>query len=650
MASLTGIGEGGERVPPRPAARRRPIGARETSSRWPSDIAFLARLGIAPAVLDDACARAARLGIAPADALVCAGAIGETTYFQALAGSLGLPFLDADRLAAAARPGMVPAAAIRHGRLVGLAGGVTGRGAATAPLGPEVDDLRRLLAEKPHLARQIAIATPSSIRTVLTAAAGESLTASAREGLARRFPEMSALAVLTRLQRLALAGTLGLVAAAGIVFPGAMLVLLNIVLTLVFLAVVAVRILAVMKPQMRERRAARAPDEALPVYSVLVPLYREGAMVAGLVAALGRLDYPPERLDIKLVVEADDAETRGAIAALGIGPPFEVVVVPPSQPRTKPKALAFALPLVRGDFVVVYDAEDRPDPDQLRVALAAFWRGGPKLGCVQGRLDIDPEGGWIAGQFLAEYAGQFHVLLPFLAMMRLPLPLGGTSNHFRREVLERIGGWDPFNVTEDADIGQRLARFGYRAAVIASATRETAPGSFGVWLRQRTRWMKGWMQTYLVHMRRPRRLLADLNPAGFLALQVMVGGMVLSALVHPVFLVAGVVVLAGLADLVAANGVFGRVLLGIDAFNLVAGYAGAIAVAAVGLERRRAGRLVGRLVTLPVYWVLISLAAYRAVYQLWRDPFLWEKTPHEPTSQGDDTVRSRASGRGGSRH
>ncbi|HQG55218.1 MAG TPA: glycosyltransferase, partial [Thermoleophilia bacterium] len=215
---------------------------------------------------------------------------------------------------------------------------------------------------------------------------------------------------------------------------------------------VAVRILAVMKPQMRERRAARAPDEALPVYSVLVPLYREGAMVAGLVAALGRLDYPPERLDIKLVVEADDAETRGAIAALGIGPPFEVVVVPPSQPRTKPKALAFALPLVRGDFVVVYDAEDRPDPDQLRVALAAFWRGGPKLGCVQGRLDIDPEGGWIAGQFLAEYAGQFHVLLPFLAMMRLPLPLGGTSNHFRREVLEHC----PAEVA-DPDQGDLLA-------------------------------------------------------------------------------------------------------------------------------------------------------------------------------------------------
>jgi cellulose synthase/poly-beta-1,6-N-acetylglucosamine synthase-like glycosyltransferase len=195
------------------------------------------------------------------------------------------------------------------------------------------------------------------------------------------------------------------------------------------------------------------------------------------------------------VVEADDAETRAAVAGLGLGAPFEEIVSPLAGPRTKPKALAAALPFARGSFVVVYDAEDEPEPDQLRVALAAFRDGPPELACVQSRLAVDNvTDSWLTRHFTAEYAGLFEVFLPALADLKLPLPLGGTSNHFRTETLREIGGWDPFNVTEDADLGMRLARFGFRTGVIASTTWEEAPARFMPWLRQRTRWFKGWMR------------------------------------------------------------------------------------------------------------------------------------------------------------
>jgi cellulose synthase/poly-beta-1,6-N-acetylglucosamine synthase-like glycosyltransferase len=236
------------------------------------------------------------------------------------------------------------------------------------------------------------------------------------------------------------------------------------------------------------------PDHKLPFYIIIAPLHREATLVAKLAVALARIDYPPEKLDIKLVLEEDDHETRAAAERLKLMAPFETIVVPPAHPRTKPKALASALPFARGSFGVVYDAEDEPEPDQLRKALAAFSSDPSRLACVQARLAIDnANDGWLCRHFAAEYAGQFDLFLPALARLRLPLPLGGTSNHFRMDALREVGGWDPFNVTEDADLGIRLARFGFRSGVIESATWEEAPVTLRQWLPQRTRWFKGWM-------------------------------------------------------------------------------------------------------------------------------------------------------------
>jgi len=392
------------------------------------------------------------------------------------------------------------------------------------------------------------------------------------------------------------------------------------------LAAGALRLLCAFRAEPAPPRRPRIADHELPVYTVICPLYREGAVVRQLVAAIRVLDYPLEKLDVKLVVEADDRETRQAVAALDLGQPFTVIIAPPTGPRTKPKALNAALPFAYGSYTVVFDAEDVPEPDQLRRALDKFAAADDRLACVQASLTIDNTAdGWLARMFTAGYAGQFDAFLPGLAALGLPLPLGGSSNHFRTAALRKVGGWDPFNVTEDADLGIRLHRLGYRSAAIAAATYEEAPARFHSWLRQRARWYKGWMQTWLVHMRRPGRLVRDLRPGGALAVQLFLACNVLAALVHPIFAAAlGYSLLAG-APLTTVTSFTSWPIF---AATFLCGYASTIPLDLIGLKRRR---LLGHgwvLALTPLYWFLLSLAAWRALIQLICDPQRWEKTEH----------------------
>jgi cellulose synthase/poly-beta-1,6-N-acetylglucosamine synthase-like glycosyltransferase len=330
---------------------------------------------------------------------------------------------------------------------------------------------------------------------------------------------------------------------------------------------------------------------------------------------------------VKFVLEADDRETRRALARLDLGPPFEIVTAPPIGPRTKPKALNVALPLARGAFTVVYDAEDAPEPDQLRHAVAAFMAHDDRVACLQASLTIDNTAdNWLARMFTANYAGQFDVFLPGLAALRLPFPLGGSSNHFRTAVLRKVGGWDPYNVTEDADLGIRLCRLGYRSAALESATYEEAPARFGPWLRQRTRWYKGWMQTWLVHMRQPRRLVRELRPLGTIAFQLFLACNVLAALVHPLFM-AGLCYLLLVQPPLRAVGAMGDAVP-VFAAALVSGYVSTMALDLVGLRRRGLLAHAWVLVLTPLHWFLLSLAAWRALFQLISDPQRWEKTEH----------------------
>ena len=439
----------------------------------------------------------------------------------------------------------------------------------------------------------------------------------ARLGFHRRFPHRSAKRVFYFTQAFTLAlGCAGLVWAIQAA-PELSLSVLHIMALGVFAIVISFRLVAAAHLQPVLSRLAD-PDD-WPVYTILCPLYREANVAPDLVAAIDALDYPRDKLDVKLLVEGDDPDTIAVALAVAGAPHIEVVIVPAASPRTKPKALNAGLARARGAFVTVFDAEDRPHPQQLRAALAAFEDCGEKLACVQAPLVIDNhDASWIARQFAAEYAIQFRELLPLLAKLGLPLPLGGSSNHFRASVLREAGGWDAHNVTEDADLGYRLAREGYRSGIIAPPTWEEAPVSFKAWLDQRTRWIKGHMQTWLVLMRNPVRTAAEMGLPAFAAMHVMLTGGLLAAFIHgPLALV-----------LVAAAVSPMDLLTPADFVLALFGYCVSIFAALTACALSNSLSHARAALTMPLYWPLSSIAAYRALFALIFRPHRWAKTEH----------------------
>jgi glycosyltransferase XagB len=320
---------------------------------------------------------------------------------------------------------------------------------------------------------------------------------------------------------------------------------------------------------------------------------------------------------------------QAAVARLALPPQFEIIVVPAGRPQTKPRALCYALPFCRGDLLTIYDAEDIPEPDQLEKAARAFANAGPELACLQAQLTFfNPNENWLTRQFTAEYAMLFGRLLPALADHRLPLPLGGTSNHFRTAALRAVGAWDPFNVTEDADLGLRLSRHGYETGTLDSLTYEEANTRLPNWMRQRARWLKGFLATWLVHMRDPIRLMRELGPAGFWIAQAMTIGVFASALLHPICLAATIVLAMAYPGLPEQAGLVLVAIAGLNLLVFVAGYGLAIYLTRDALRRRGIFGWRGTLATMPVYWLLASGAAWLALWQFMVAPFHWNKTVH----------------------
>jgi glycosyltransferase XagB len=390
------------------------------------------------------------------------------------------------------------------------------------------------------------------------------------------------------------------------------------------------------------RRQPRLSDAELPVYTVLAPLHREANILKQLVRSLAALGYPRHKLDIKLVVEADDQETRRALATLALPPQFDIVVVPPALPLTKPKALNYALAFARGSLLTVFDAEDIPEPGQLRLAAETFAASPPDIVCLQARLAFyNVHENWLTRQFAIEYAVLFDLQLPMLAALGCAFPLGGTSNHFRTAALHRVGRWDPYNVTEDADLGFRLARHGYRCRVIAASTHEEANVALGNWLSQRARWLKGFMQTWLVHMRDPLRLARELGPRSFLAFQATTIGVVASALLHPLFLAYLAVEMADGTFPPARPEFLHAFTAGIGLAVLLLGYGAGVAAGLKGIETRGLGGLRWSLLSMPLYWLLISAAAWLALWQFLRAPHRWNKTRHGLSRVGDRCATGR---------
>lgn len=369
-----------------------------------------------------------------------------------------------------------------------------------------------------------------------------------------------------------------------------------------------------------------ADARKLPKVSLLVPLYQEARVARGLLAGLRALDYPPALLDIKLVLEEHDVVTRAALEETPLPPTMEVVSVPADAMRTKPRAMNYALPLCRGEIIGVYDAEDRPDPGQIRAVVARFAEAPPEVACLQGYLDIYNTGqGWLTRCFTLEYAIWFRVILLGVQRLGIPIPLGGTTVFFRRAQLERIGGWDAHNVTEDADLGMRLARFGYRCEMLPSTTMEEATATPGAWIRQRSRWLKGYAVTWASHMRDPLGLWRDLGPRGFLGFQVLFLGALTSYLAIP--LLWGLFLAVHAVDATAWNG-FPAPLRQAFFASMMAGQAVMLVTALVAARDAGRRRLVPWIPTLLVYWFLGAVAAYRALVEIFHAPFHWHKTEH----------------------
>jgi LPXTG-site transpeptidase (sortase) family protein len=461
-------------------------------------------------------------------------------------------------------------------------------------------------------------------------------------------PDLSAEQLMRRRQWLVLAVVLAVGLVALVWAPLGTLVVIVAICTAVYFATVVHRVVITMLSRhpgtvlsVSDDEARAVPDHELPIYTVLVPAFREPEVIGALLTHLRALEYPADRLDVKLLLEADDTETVERAMAHPLADSVDIVLVPPGEPRTKPKALNYGLTLATGELVTIYDAEDQPEPLQLRRAAVAFGRLPPDVACMQAQLTYrNPDQNIITRWFTTEYLMWFALFLPGLAATNAPVPLGGTSNHIRRSVLEGLGGWDPYNVTEDADLGVRLHRVGWRCAVLESDTYEEANSDFVNWMKQRSRWYKGYLQTWLVHLRHPVRLWRELGPNGFLQFNLFVGGTPLLALLNPLFW--GLTILWFLGKFLFIQQLFPAPVYYAGLFCWVVGNLSVAYLTVLAARRAERPSLVVAALFVPAYWLMMSLSAIKAAIQLVAAPNFWEKTAHGLDGASPAVIGSRA--------
>ncbi|MBY6004330.1 glycosyltransferase [Salipiger bermudensis] len=470
----------------------------------------------------------------------------------------------------------------------------------------------------------MAQATLEDIEAEIAARHGEALVRRAETGLR---PELSCrdLNRLTLHSALigggvALAGLCALTLAPALFFAGAAAI------AIAMLALAQLTRLAALLASRRPAPPEPPRPERWPMVSLLVPLFREERIASALIERLSRLDYPRHRLEVLLLLEARDDTTRAALAATRLPPWVRVIEVPTGPITTKPRALNYGLNFARGEIIGIYDAEDSPAPDQLLHVVGHFCRAPPETGCLQGILDFyNPRANWLSRCFCIEYATWFRVVLPGLARLGFAIPLGGTTVFFRREALERVGGWDAHNVTEDADLGIRLARFGYVTELLPVVTREEANNRPWPWVRQRSRWLKGYMITWLVHSRRPLALLRALGAWRFFGMQVLFLTTILQFLLAPALWAFWLLLAGWQPEMIAAldPGQL-RLLFGC----LIASEAVSLVVSVFAVARSPHAGLLPWVPTLFLYFPLATVAIYKALFELIARPFHWEKTMH----------------------
>ncbi len=590
--------------------------ARAAARHLPPELEFLVRHGVSPDLLLRAVA--AETGdVEPLEALLAEGIVTEEHYYHALARHLGCAYYIGE-----------PPFAAHFDAVKGLRCGVAplaaeaGPRAVIAPRAQFVPRLIEMRAAGGLSPESFAVASPQRFAALVRMRQGDAVLADA---LGRLPDSLSARRGMSGVQ-IAVAGLAAVLAVAlGAANMHLLAGIASLALWLFFSASILLRSAAAVAGD-DEVRPRMLSDDELPVYTVIVPVYREADVMEDLVRALDAMDYPKSKLEIKLVVERRDNETLSKILGMRLPGRYELVVAPPGEPATKPRALNIALATARGKLIVVYDAEDAPSPGQLRLAASRFAadRG---VDCLQARLTIrNADNSWLSKLFAAEYAVLFDLINPGLCALELPIALGGTSNHFRVASLVAAGGWDEWNVAEDADLGIRLARSGCRVASLNSDTSEEAPHELVNWFRQRVRWQKGWLQAAIVHSRQPVRLFASLGRLRGLSVTVLIFGSVLSALFWPAFAVDVLV-----RAIEAGGGVASawREAMDVYVYSLALAGIWTLAVpAGVAAKLRRLDLTAKDFALAPAYYVLVSLAAWVAILDLAARPHYWAKTDH----------------------
>jgi len=454
----------------------------------------------------------------------------------------------------------------------------------------------------------------------------------------RQNPAMSARITFSRGQKILGAGLGLLLLVLAVVWPVETAIGALTATSVVFLAGTSFKFIVAMRGARYDvvERITRAEVDALverdlPRYTVLVPVFREANIVGQLIRNLGGLEYPTEKLEVLILIEEEDHETRDAVLVSNPPPHFRIVTIPKGQPQTKPRACNVGLYFATGEFLVIYDAEDTPDPDQLKKAVVAFRRGGDETVCVQASLNYfnDRENA-LTRMFTLEYSYWFDYMLAGLDLGDLPIPLGGTSNHFRTAALIELGGWDPYNVTEDADLGIRASALGYRVGVINSTTMEEANNSIPNFIRQRSRWIKGYMQTTLVHARQPIALVRQIGLRRFVSFVLLIAGTPATFLgVIPFYVITALTIALPVNALAQLFPIW---VLWLTLLNFVVGNVIMIYLSMMGPYKRGTFHLILWALLNPLYWLLHSIAAYKGLWQLITKPHYWEKTEHGLTT------------------
>jgi cellulose synthase/poly-beta-1,6-N-acetylglucosamine synthase-like glycosyltransferase len=370
-------------------------------------------------------------------------------------------------------------------------------------------------------------------------------------------------------------------------------------------------------------------DKSLPIYTILIPLYHERKTIKKLLEAIKLFDYPQEKLDVKLVLEEDDFETIEYVTSLENTYNFHKIIVPNSQPKTKPKACNYALQFAKGKYVTVFDAEDVPKKFQLKQIINKFRNSDENLICIQAQLNYyNRKENLLTKMFSIEYSGWFDFMIKGLDYLGLPIPLGGTSNHFKTEKLRELGVWDAYNVTEDADLGIRIARFGYECSTITAETAEEAPFTLKSWIKQRSRWIKGYIQTYFVHMKSPGKLLREIGMKKFIGFQIFIGGTFFVFLTLIPMLILSILIWTSFLD-IEMNKVFKYMSFA----NFLASFLFMIISSFYVTCFRNWSGMFFAVLLFPFYWILHCIASFRALSQIIsKKSYFWEKTEHGKSS------------------